>query len=120
MRIAYFDCFSGISGDMTIAAFLDAGLSMKTLTSQLAKLGLKGYKIKAAKVMRGGLTGTQFHCAGKEGSPRHRPLNQIINIIDRSSLKTSVKNTAKNIFTKIGNVEAKIHGRPKSSIYLHE
>ena len=46
MKIAYFDCFSGISGDMTIGAFLDAGLRFETLSKELAKLKLKGYKLK--------------------------------------------------------------------------
>lgn len=120
MRIAYFDCFSGISGDMTIAAFLDAGLSLKTLSNQLAKLKLKGYELKASKVMRGGLAGTQFSCITDQSGHNHRPLSEIIRIIDRSSLKQSVKNTSGEIFEKIGSVEAKIHGKPKKDIRLHE
>lgn len=55
MRIAYFDCFNGISGDMAIAAFLDAGLGMDSLTKGLAKLKLKDYEIKKSKAFRAGL-----------------------------------------------------------------
>ncbi len=120
MRIAYFDCFSGISGDMTIAAFLDAGLSLKKLASQLAKLKLNGYELKATKVMRGGLAGTQFFCITKGSAHNHRPLSEIIRMIDRSSLCARVKNIAKDIFTRIGRVEAKIHGKSVKDIRLHE
>lgn len=120
MKIAYFDCFSGISGDMTIAAFIDAGLGLKTLSKELAKLNLKGYELKTSKVMRGGMAGTQFSCIAKEPAHHHRPLNEIIRIIDRSSLDLRVKGVAKDIFTRIGCVEAKIHGQSVKNICLHE
>ena len=55
MRIAYFDCFSGISGDMTIAAFLDAGMEFGVLKRELSKLKISGYELNSRKVKRGGV-----------------------------------------------------------------
>ena len=123
MKIAYFDCFSGISGDMTIAAFLDAGLSLKELSGELRKLRLKGYELKSSKVMRGAISGTRFVCIarGGDGGHGHRSLGEILKLIDRSSLNGRVKATAKRIFENIGAAEAKVHGvKAKSGICLHE
>lgn len=122
MRIAYFDCFSGISGDMTIAAFLDAGLSFAALTKQIAKLKLKGYELKKSKAVRGVLAGTKFDCIARDDSSNsHRSLKEILGIIDKSSLAERVKKTALDIFTKIGEAEAKAHGIGRNSdIRLHE
>lgn len=121
MRIAYLDCFSGISGDMTIAAFLDAGFSFTTLSKELAKLKIKGYRLKASKVKRGGIAGTKFDCITDEARHGHRSLKDIFAIIDKSALNSKVKATAKKIFTNIGAAEAKIHGMwGKKDVYLHE
>ncbi len=122
MRIAYFDCFSGISGDMTIAAFLDAGLSMAKLSGDLAKLKLKGYRLKKSRVMRGAIAGTKFDCiVGTHAGHAHRSLRDILKLIDKSALNSRVKSTAKRIFENIGAAEAKVHGaRSKDSVYLHE
>jgi hypothetical protein len=121
MRIAYFDCFSGISGDMTIAAFLDAGLGIGTLEKALAKLKLKGYRLEKRVVSRGGLSGTKFDCIVKASVHTHRSLKEIMSIIGGSSLNDKVKETAKRIFRAIGASEAKVHGiAKKSDIRLHE
>ncbi len=121
MRIAYFDCFSGISGDMTIAAFLDAGLSMNTLTRELAKLKLKGYELSAKKVMRGELSGTKFDVITKEKAHNHHPFKEIMLLIEKSSLAKRAKSIAKDIFSAIGEAEAKVHGiKSKSELNLHE
>lgn len=122
MKIAYFDCFSGISGDMTIAALLDAGLSMAELSRELAKLKLKGYKLRKSRVMRGAIAGTKFDCiTGAHTSHGHRSVKDILRLIDKSSLSNRVKSTAKRIFENIGAAEAKVHGiKSKDSVYLHE
>ena len=121
MRIAYFDCFSGISGDMTLGAFLDAGLSFETLSRELAKLKLKGYKLSRAKVLRGEISGTKFDCIAGNESHGHRSLKEIIAIIDRSSLKSVVKDTAKSIFNAIAEAEMKVHGkRSAKDVIFHE
>ena len=122
MKIAYFDCFSGISGDMTVGAFLDAGLSFAALKKELAKLKLKGYEIKAAKVKRRGLAGTKFDCVVSDKTRHgHRSVKEITALIDRSALSERAKRIAKDIFAKIGKAEAAVHGAAKTSaVHLHE
>ena len=122
MRIAYFDCFSGISGDMTIGAFLDAGLSMDTLRRELAKLGIAGYTLKRSKVRRGAITGTKFDCVTTPGHRHsHASLRKTLSIIKKSVLSARAKAIATDIFTTIGKAEAKVHGiAPGADIMLHE
>lgn len=120
MRIAYLDLFSGISGDMTIAAFLDAGLSFDRLSKELAKLKLKNFKIAKIKVKRGAIAATKFDVTVKDNA-HHRSTKEIFSIIDGSELKKSVKETAKVIFKIIGRAEAKVHGvSGKDAVSLHE
>jgi len=121
VRIAYFDCFSGIAGDMALGALLDAGLDMAVLSKELKKLNLKGYELKRSKVRRGELVGTKFDCLvkGCQDKHAHRSLNEILKLIDESSLNNRVKETAKNIFNAIGRVEGKIHGaQDKKDLHL--
>lgn len=121
MRIAYFDCFSGISGDMTIAAFLDAGLSFNVLSRELAKLKLKGYRLKRSKVARGKIAGTKFDCMTDSRPHGHRSLKSIISLIDGSPLNGKVKETAKSIFNTIAAAEMKAHGKAGyKDIIFHE
>lgn len=111
MKIAYFDCFSGISGDMTLGAFLDAGLNFNVLRRGLSGLDLKGYGIRKERVRRGGIAGTKFECIPGSEKPRgHRSLKEILAIIDKSALGKDVRQTAKDIFLAIGRAEAKVHG----------
>jgi uncharacterized protein (TIGR00299 family) protein len=107
---------------MTIGAFLDAGLKLKTLSRELGRLKLKGYELEKAKVMRGAISGTKFDClAHRHDGHSHRSLREILRIIDRSSLKKKVKDDATEIFKNIGKAEAVIHGvSPKKDLYLHE
>jgi len=120
MRIAYFDCFSGISGDMTVAAFLDAGLSPKVLLRELAKLGIKGFKINISKTARSGIAGTKFDCDIKD-EEHSRSLSQIIGLIKKSDLNSRVKSISTAIFYNIGRAESKVHGiGEKKDIRLHE
>lgn len=122
-NIAYFDCFSGIAGDMVLGALIDAGLDMKFLDKELKKLKLKGYELKKTRVRRGGLIGTKFSVINKgdPGSHTHRPLGEILKIIDRSSLNRRVKDISSKIFNNIGEVESKIHGiSDKKDVVLHE
>jgi uncharacterized protein (TIGR00299 family) protein len=121
MKLAYLDCFSGISGDMFLGAMLDAGLSIEALSSELKKLKLTGYRISKSTVKRSGVSGTKFDVAAKSAARGHRPLNEILAIIDRSRLNGRVKDISKRIFTLIGEAEAKVHGvSRKSDIKFHE
>lgn len=120
MRIAYFDCFSGISGDMALGALLDAGLSFKDLTAGLGKLKIRGYSLKRSVVKRQSISGTRFECVTSDHA-HSRSLKEILSIIAKSSLNTRVKNTAAYIFENIGAAEAKVHGLKKGDdVRLHE
>ncbi len=107
MKIAYFDCFSGISGDMIVGALIDLGLDVKKLKKELEKIDIKGYRVKAKKVKRKEIGGTNFEVGG--GREKRNP-DQIIRIIEKSRLSKEIKNQAKEIFSKLGEVEKKIHG----------
>lgn len=122
MRLAYFDCFSGISGDMTIGAFLDAGLDMDILKKELAKLGIKGYTLKKSKVKRGAIAGTKFDCITPEGRHHtHRSVKEILDIIAKSGITARAKALARETFLNIGRAEAKVHGTGKFlELELHE
>ena len=124
MKIAYFDCFSGISGDMTLGAFLDAGLGIDVLRKELRRLGLNGYEISAKRVKRGEITGTKFDCIlkGKAQSGRHAhsDLESILKMINKSALSRGVKETASKIFTTLGKAEAAVHGCDLEDVHFHE
>ncbi len=121
MRIAYFDCFSGISGDMTIGAFLDAGLSFGKLSKELSKLKIPGYRFARRQVRRGEIVGIKFDCI-PSGKPRsHSSLKTIISTIEKSQLNDRVKGRAKKIFSEIAAAEAKVHGKANAKdIIFHE
>lgn len=123
MKILYFDCFSGIAGDMVLGSLIDAGLDIRILSGELKKLKLKGYEIKASKVTRKALSGTKFDVIMKHssGAQPHRSLSGILKLIDGSSLKSTIKENAKKIFNIIGKAESKIHGiGDKKKLHLHE
>ena len=105
---------------MTLGAFLDAGLSFKTLSAELAKLKLNGYRLRRSKTSRGGISGTKFECI-IDGASHSRSLKEIVTIIKNSALENRIKNTAIYIFENIGAAEAKIHGiKKRDAVRLHE
>ncbi len=120
MKIAYFDCFSGASGDMILGALIDAGLSSRLLRQELKKLGLPSVHLKATKVLKGGLTATQVVVEGKGETRTHRTLKEMLRIIDRSTLEPGIKEQSREIFRRIASVEGGIHRRPMDEIHFHE
>ena len=103
MKTAYFDCFSGISGDMVIGALIDLGLDIKFLNSELEKLNLKGYRIKSKKVVKNGISATNFNVIEKhhdKNQHEERNLEDIISIINKSKLNINIKNTIKKYSKK--------------------
>jgi len=119
MKIAYFDCFSGVSGDMILGALIDAGLDMRELESELGKLKISGYKIKAGKTAKRGISGTKFSIDIIEQNVDRR-LKDIIEIVDQSDLDDDIKALSKRTFQELAIVEAKIHGKNIDEIHLHE
>ncbi|MEA2641079.1 MAG: pyridinium-3,5-bisthiocarboxylic acid mononucleotide nickel chelatase [Chloroflexota bacterium] len=119
-RVAYFDCFSGASGDMILGALIDAGLALDDLRSELGKLALTGYTIAAERVMPGGLGGTQVRVALTEPQRHGRHLAEIERIIESSTLSDAVKLRALSVFRRLGAVEARIHGTSIDEVHFHE
>lgn len=118
-KTAYFDCVSGISGDMFLGALVDAGLPVERLSAALEALGIEGLAVEAEKVQRLGMAATKVSViAPPEQSHRH--LGQIEDIIERSSLSEAVKATAGRIFRRLGEAEAKVHGGPLEKVHFHE
>jgi uncharacterized protein (TIGR00299 family) protein len=119
MNILYFDCFSGVSGDMILGALVDAGLDIADLSKELDKLKLDGYDITAEKKTVKGIAGTKVNVnAGHQH--HHRGLSDIFKIIDDSELNGKVKETSKAIFQRLGEAEAKIHNKATDEIDFHE
>jgi uncharacterized protein (TIGR00299 family) protein len=120
MKIAYFDCFSGASGDMILGSLIDAGLSPRRLREELKKLRIPMVHLRAKKVLKGGISGTQVIVEGKSEKRSHRNLKEILRITERSSVETEVKETSKEIFKRIASAEAKIHQTPMEEVHFHE
>ncbi|MBS3917913.1 MAG: nickel pincer cofactor biosynthesis protein LarC [Deltaproteobacteria bacterium] len=120
MRIAYFDCFSGASGDMILGSMIDAGLSPGGLRGELKKLRLQNVSLKIKRVLRGGISATQVVVEGKDEKRHSRSLKDILQIIDRSHLESEVKEKSREVFEQIASVEAKIHRRHMEEIHFHE
>ncbi|MBI2658532.1 nickel pincer cofactor biosynthesis protein LarC [Candidatus Woesearchaeota archaeon] len=121
MKTAYFDCFSGISGDMIIGALIDLGLDVDFLRKELEKLNLKEYKIESKKIIKSGISSTKFDVIAKHGhSHEERNLKEINGVVEKSKLDIDTKNTIKKIFLKIANAEAKIHSKQIDKVHFHE
>ncbi len=119
MKIAYFDCFSGVSGDMILGALIDAGLDIHELEAELGKLHVPGFKIRAEKTARRGIQGTKVNVDVIEDSTERR-FKDIVGIVEQSDLDDDIKDLSKKIFTGLATVEAKIHGKRIEEIHLHE
>ncbi len=139
MKILYYDCFCGISGDMNLAALIDLGVNKEYLINELSKLNLNDeYEIQISKKVKNGISGTKFDVILKNQNEdhehtsenashhhhthhhEHRNLNDIKDIINNSTLSNSVKNSAINIFMQVANAEALVHGKSIDEIHFHE
>jgi uncharacterized protein (TIGR00299 family) protein len=120
MRTLYFDCFAGISGDMTIGALLDAGVRFEDLREQLGTVPLRDYKISAERVMRGSLAATKFNVAFQEAEHHERHLSDIAEMVERSQLSAKTKARATQIFEKLAAAEAQVHGKTIEEVHFHE
>jgi uncharacterized protein (TIGR00299 family) protein len=119
MKQAYFDCFSGISGDMTLGALVDAGLRLDHLRTELQTLGVPGWEISAEKVWKNGMAATHVKVRA-EDTQTHRSLTAILGILEKSKLSPAVKLQAGSIFKKLGEAEATVHDVPLEKIHFHE
>jgi uncharacterized protein (TIGR00299 family) protein len=120
MRALYFDCFAGVSGDMLVGALLDLGVDPGALKQSLASLGLTGYDIKAARVKRSGIAATKFDVEVKEISQPARRLADIRAMIQRSELSEVTKVRSIQIFERLAEAEAHVHGVGVDQVHFHE
>jgi uncharacterized protein (TIGR00299 family) protein len=122
MKIAYFDCFSGASGDMILGALLDAGLPLEHLKTELGKLGLSHYDIRKTSVVKNGISGSQavVHVEQDHHEHHHRHLADITAIIENSAVNAVVKRDSIRIFRRLAEAEAKVHNTTLESIHFHE
>jgi uncharacterized protein (TIGR00299 family) protein len=125
MKIAYFDCPSGTAGNMILGALIDAGLDQAYLQKELHKLQITSsksqtnYKLQITKVKKAGIQGT--HLAVKiKGREKPRRLNEILAIIKKSKLSHNVKRSSSQIFKRLAEAEARVHGEPAGYVHLHE
>ena len=119
MKYAYFDCFSGISGDMTLGALLDASVPIEKLRSELQGLNVPGWELTTEKVWKNGMAAT-YAKVRTQDTQTHRSLSTILGIIEKSTLASSVKDRAAAIFKKLGEAEAAVHDVPLEKIHFHE
>lgn len=122
MKIAYFDCFAGASGDMILGALVDAGLDIDELKSELAKLHLDHYDLQVQKVVKKGIGGSQVHVIIDEQhhGHHHRHLADIEAIINASDLEASVKKSGLEVFKRLARAEASVHHTSVDAIHFHE
>src|SRR5579859_7272530 len=119
MKCAYFDCFSGISGDMTLGALMDAGVPVEQLRSELRGLNVPDWELTAEKVWKNGMAATYAKVSARD-TQTHRSLSTILGIIEKSNLSPAVKDRASAIFKKLGESEAAVHDVPLEKIHFHE
>ena len=118
MKIAYFDCFSGISGDMVLGALLDLGVPLAVLLHELKKIPIAGYSIRAAKEQRGLVTGTRVFIEINEQP--HRSFGDIQELIHQSKLNARIQERILSIFEKLAQAESRVHHLPVSEVHFHE
>jgi uncharacterized protein (TIGR00299 family) protein len=119
LRHAYFDCFSGISGDMVLGALVDAGADLRAIEAELRKLGLEAWSISATKVKRGEIFATHVKVETSEGH-HHRGLSIILQRIENAKLAPRAGARATKIFTRLAEAEAKVHQQPIEQVHFHE
>lgn len=120
MRVAYFDCFSGISGDMCLGALLHAGGNLEALVADLARLGVHGWRVQTEAVTLSGISALSAHVRVDDGPMPHRHLADITQIISNAALPPRVADRATRVFTRLADAEASVHGTTPSQVHFHE
>ncbi len=119
MKICYLDAFSGISGDMTVGALLDAGAPSDALLAALHSLET-GAWFEVEKTIRGGVTASKFRVHVGEEPAKHRHLSHILDMIGRAPLTPRAQAAASAVFLRLGEAEAGVHGVPIEKVHFHE
>ena len=122
-RVAYFDCYSGISGDMILGALFDLGVESSKVRKALRTLDIKGYKLKSSRVKRGLIAGTKAQVSVDKTKHLHvsaRKYSDIKKMIANSDLSLKSKKHSQEIFKRIAQVEAAVHKTTMEKIHFHE
>jgi hypothetical protein len=119
MKICYLDAFSGISGDMTVGALLDAGAPAAPLIEALESLNT-GASFAIEKTRRAGIAATKFRVTVSTGTQKHRHLSHILELIDRAPIAARAKSNASAVFRRLGEAEASVHGVAIEKVHFHE
>jgi uncharacterized protein (TIGR00299 family) protein len=123
VKILYYDCFAGISGDMNLGALLDLGVDHQYLLKELGKLPIGSFKLNVYQDRRGGITGTKVNVvapARQKGNSDNRAFSDIAKLINQSKLSVRAKKISLEVFTLLARAEAKIHGQKISNVRFHE
>ncbi len=120
MKTAYFQCSSGISGDMFIGSLINAGLDFARLGEEISKLGVTDYRLEHSKTTRGGISASKFEVIIGEDPRESRRLDDILDIVETSSLDKGIKETAVRIFANLAMAEAQAHAASLSEVHFHE
>lgn len=118
MNIVYFDCFSGISGDMALGAFIDLGVPIDALRSEMKKLPLKNWAMESTRELRGAIEGTRVTISILDQS--HRTFSDIKALLEESGLEPWVKEKSIAIFDRIARAEGRVHGVSPQDVHFHE
>lgn len=119
MRLAYFDCTAGVSGDMILGALVDAGLRVEELQRELDRLRLEGIRLRSGKVQRHGIAATKVDVVAAEVHC-HRRLKDVLGIIDAADISDSAKRQTGAIFRRLAEAEAEVHGISVERVHFHE
>ena len=120
MRVAYFDCPSGASGDMILGALVDAGAPFEVLTRELAGLGVDGYRLECHEVIKAGFRATKVDVALGPHEAGHRGLREILDILEGSRLAPAVRDMASRVFHRLAEAEARVHGTTPERVHFHD
>lgn len=121
MKILFYDCFAGISGDMNLGAMIDLGVDAEYLRNELEKLHIDGFHLEIAKDIRRGISGTKATVVIENPeNEKHRHLRHIEELVNQSSLSENVKKNALNIFRRVAEAEAKVHNIDIQKVHFHE
>lgn len=121
MKILYYDCFAGISGDMNLGALIDLGVDAEYLKTELEKLNIEGFHLEIKQDQRKGITGTKADVIiENQENEKHRHLRHVEEIVNKSSLPEQVKINALKIFDLVAVAEAKVHNISKEKVHFHE
>ena len=120
MKIAYFDCFSGISGDMCLGALVDLGLPLSDLSKALKGLRIAGFSLSRRRVRRGGLSATKVDVLIRDGMDRPMAFQEIRRLLQAARLPEAVRESSLQVFENLARSEADTHGTALAKVQFHE